>query len=951
MIGLTLYAQHSCVIDDQSPPAALVVTGCNSVELTLDEILAFPNANFDVAFHFKANDNGENFTCDPNDPIVASNWFLYAQNFANSVLDEMNTRMSSALLLNSQNSDAKIRFSLLNGGDCNSIYLYESNESFNDLSDAINLHFVNDPNDPGIRGWTDYGSNNIYIENVLDAFLNGSNNTWDLGRLINHEFGHTRNLKHSFNCSNPCDGVDIIVEDECCGQCWPTYSNSSGCWGCSSQNLMMAYGTQLHFTECEFIQIWTYMVNNPRPYQDFDICEETTGVNEIVYDLNAYEIWDDNKAFNKDVRIKSGTTIEVQCEVLMGNNKRIIVEQGAKLIVNDGLISNLCSDLWRGIQVYGGSSDYAVEVINNSTIENTSVAAISMFHHDGWLLGQGNAHILIDNSTFNNCKRVLAMGAFRPSYNTTVVNNSVHNGGKWSITNWNCYNVDITNNEFNDISNECIVTEVGQFRIEGNTFNSGRADILLANVNPGYGTLIQDNQFNGANTGVRALGTTFGQHKIRYNQFLTGEFDLFIDGDNNYLIERNDITADFGGVFADNGNYSNEVFYNQVEGNFVGLMPLGSNGNYLFYNNCFNTSYADNYIEGQVSSVQAGSGFDPANNCFTHQGNANHPTFDMTGNPDPFIYLEPLDEIIDCGDAEKAHPAITIEYAPPTDNPCGEAGSGNVIPPQINPCNPIKSIKETQLAINWLENKILQIQNDPNLTEEQKLRYIAFYQRCLNRVKWLWIEVMLEDGRFEEVRDSLRTDESDDAILAIYTSYIHENNLEEAQQYLLFQTNASEQLSDFITIQLINLNRLRNGNVYNASESELADIETIARKRHPYAGYAKALYYWLTRELISTELPEIFKKHEVTPRSLQSKSTRDEIAIYPNPFSNLLTLKYRGKESANVMIVDLFGRAMYNNTINSSTEINTSHWNSGMYIVTIRSNNEIIRQEKLMLIH
>lgn len=946
-------AQHECVIDDLNPPSALQGTGCNQIELTLDEILALPDANFKIAFHFKANSIGDNFTCDPNDPIVTSNTFLYAPTLVNAVINEMNTRMSSALLLNGQNTDAKITFSLINGGDCNSIFLYESNESFTVLPDAINIYFINVPNDPGIRAWTTYGSNKMYIENVLEAFLNGSNNFWSIGRVMNHEFGHTRNLLHSFNCNNPCNGIDIVVEDECCGQCWPDDSNSSGCWGCSSQQLIMAYGIQLHFTECEFIQLWNYIVNNPRPYQEFNICEETTGSNEIIFDVNAHVVWNDKKVFNTDVRIKPGTIIEVQCDVLMGNEKRITVEQGAKLIVNGGRISNLCSGQWRGIQVYGGSSDYSVEVINNSTIENTSLPAISMFHQDGWLLGQGNAHVFIDNSVFNNCKRVLAMGALLPSYNTTVVNNTSHNGGKWSITNWNCYNVKITNNEFNNITNECIVTEVGQFQIEGNTFNSGRADILFANVNPGFGSIIDNNQFNGANTGVRALGTTFGQHKVKRNQFWTGQFDLFMDGDNNYLINNNDVTSDFGGVFVDNGNHSNEVFLNQIDGSFVGLMPLGSNGAYLFYENCFNTTFVDNYIEGSIGGVQAkfNSFIEPATNCFTHQGNVNHSVYDMIGNPDPFSYVEPNSVPLNCTNAEKAHPNIIRITTPPGsfELPCGQAGPGNGFATLINYCNPIKSIPDAQLAINWLGNMILEVQNNTNLNDEQKSLYIAFYKRCLKRVKWLWIEVMFEDGRFEEVRDSLNTDGSDDAIIAIYTSYIFENDLDEAQQYLSSLLLSSEQLSDFVTIQLINLQRIRNGNVYEASGLELTTIENIAIKRHPYSGYAKALYYWLTDEIISTELPDVFTGNNLEPRSSILTVTKEEIAIYPNPFNDLLSIISKSNRRANLRIVDLLGRTMYDDNIHGILEINTSQWNSGTYIVTITLDGEIILQDKVLL--
>jgi hypothetical protein len=184
------------------------------------------------------------------------------------------------------------------------------------------------------------------------------------------------------------------------------------------------------------------------------------------------------------------------------------------------------------------------------------------------LLGDGNAQVLLDNSTFKNCKSMLAMGSRNPSFNRTKVNDCTHNQGKWSVTNWNCLGVEITNNTFNNVSDECIVTSSGQLKIEGNEFHSGLADVLFANVLPGFGSNLSFNEFYGNNTGVRSLGSSLGQHLIEKNQFLAGEFDVFMDGDNNYIIRNNDITADYGIVSVDNGLSSNEISYNDVNGSY-----------------------------------------------------------------------------------------------------------------------------------------------------------------------------------------------------------------------------------------------------------------------------------------------------------------------------------------------------------------------------------------------
>ena len=90
----------------------------------------------------------------------------------------------------------------------------------------------------------------------------------------------------------------------------------------------------------------------------------------------------------------------------------------------------------------------------------------------------------------------------------------------------------------------------------------------------------------------------------------------------------------FGVISIDNGLHSNDIRKNNIIGNLIGLMPLGVNTNYLFYDNCFNTSFADGFIEGQINDPQAHAlTLQAANNCFTHQGDDIHPTFDLAGTP------------------------------------------------------------------------------------------------------------------------------------------------------------------------------------------------------------------------------------------------------------------------------------------------------------------------------
>ena len=212
IFSLTVYAQESCEAGDEGGDESYKLLQCNMIDLeSLDEVDALPYITYQVAIHFVANSNGENFTCDLNDPILNINELLYGPLFAEKFISNANNRMAEAVILDGQVTDAKIRFELVNGGGCNSVFFYTSANQVQYLDNAINVRFL--PSS-GNSGYTNYGSNRITQRGALVEFLSGSNNFWKFGDTFVHEFGHTRNLRHTFNCNNPCNGDGFIVEEE-----------------------------------------------------------------------------------------------------------------------------------------------------------------------------------------------------------------------------------------------------------------------------------------------------------------------------------------------------------------------------------------------------------------------------------------------------------------------------------------------------------------------------------------------------------------------------------------------------------------------------------------------------------------------------------------------------------------------------------------------------------------
>ena len=681
------------------------------------------------------------------------------------------------------------------------------------------------------------------------------------------------------------------------------------------------------------------------------ICDELQNVCPVQ--AIADETIDQPMSVFGDLIVKEGVTLTVTSEIYFSNSSRVIVEPNAKFIVDGGLLTSKCGETWKGIKVHGGNTDFDVKITNGAVVENTSKAAVSMYAHEPWpeIQNFGNGILQADNSTFNNTHLIAEFMSWSPLPNSSYIRDCVQNGGLWSIVNWNCQGIEISDNVFNDIDHSAIVTELGSFNITGNNFNSVKNDILFNNVSAGISTRIFSNEFNGLEKGYNSRGTTFGQNIIRNNKFQNGEIGVMNDGHNQYNLVMNTLNSRVGSVSIDNGAGIADVLDNDFSGNFVGAFPIGKNYDYNFFRNCYSTTFKDNYIIGAISPVVHGNG-GTADNCFTHQGNDNSNIQDIGGNPNPFVYIEGNDDPLDCRNAILADLSVTRYSLNGGNFPtnCGSTLTPGVI--EGNYFFPRRSVQNEILeAQNWLSNKLVEIENDPSLSAQEHERFNHIYSTALWRVKSYLFEFYVKEGLFEDARSLYSEELRDDSKVYIFSSYIMKNDLVEARNYLNSIVSESEQMADFISIQNINLDRLPSGPFYEPSQEELNTVKNIAIKRHPYAAYGKALHYAFTGEIISSELPDL-SKEKATTKSIATGQDEKEVAIYPNPFNAYLNIKATGYEVIEIEVSDFFGKAVYKGSTDQ-TKINlpTENWNQGVYLISIKSAGKMILTEKIVLLN
>jgi len=67
-----------------------------------------------------------------------------------------------------------------------------------------------------------------------------------------------------------------------------------------------------------------------------------------------------------------------------------------------------------------------------------------------------------------------------------------------------------------------------------------------------------------------------------------------------------------------------------------------------------------------------------------------------------------------------------------------------------------------------------------------------------------------------------------------------------------------------------------------------------------------------------------------------SETKRDEMSLYPNPSTGIVTLKTGTNSNANVVITDVFGKIIFDRKLSGQTnEINLSDFSAGIYFVKV----------------
>lgn len=964
-------------------------------------------ARIEVEFHIVRHNlaaTNEQFYCDPNQ---GTNPRLYLPDVVNTLLFEANKKLREPdedIIGNPgivEDTRIRYRFSPDPNNTCDGFTFYDVpnnlvgiNQVINNINpvlsdDKLHIFLWEDRNQgPCFVGGTAMRFNLITLHNLLSnrAICFDSNQHYAQGRLLNHEFGHILGLPHGHSCQNNC--FDMNPVEQCMGgqnqdQCWPTWGGSDGgfcgpMWG--NTNNMMSYNPhQTAITPCQWDIMMNSLAYNPGlEYVDFCTYERS----DLVIPAGEEVFWNDHPRFlNQNIIVETGATLTISCQLRMGTDKRITVERGAKLNIDNGWITNLCRDSnWEGIVVHGNvdkeqpdifdelEADDAgvVHIYNESIIQNAdigvNVRGRGFVSWEDQVAHRGGV-IVAENSYFRNNRVGVGFMRYEKVNNSRFINcifEELSDCDHRTITGvsiWACRNILFQGNTFQNLDGTGIEgIGLGINVLSGNTFRNLYPGILILNSSSSslsnitrIGGGSEPNTFEDNPVHILSFAADeLNRINIRNNDFSGGVIGAEMNGPSRFSIFNNDFeNMDHGVRSIHTLDAVSEVDCNLFENIQIPLEIQGNNEKLTFAGNVFEGGLRDVLLQnfgttaGEILSVQGQFNNSP-NNCFSKTNQSADIT---TGsNTISFQYLIPSNNTEFCIDPEVG----TNNYEKQTvQSNLYICGSEEIEEPQygdIELYNVRDSIREANdVLMNEPENSLaLQKKNYYRTMEDIILR--SLIKKNISQLDFVGAENLISD---------------EPSFLNRRLSYMVKLAAKDYQgaTALLLNSFPSDNLEDvyFVRTQRLHLAGLMANEPFILTESEKADLCIIRNSKTLARNYAEGLLWMYDRE--NYEIGGSNCKATKKEKKDVNNSEVPFFKLYPNPANNFFICNYSTENLSlttqiNLQIYDINGKQIFTMLLDESGQerISTTGLAEGVYLVTMRQNGIIVNQDKLIVL-
>lgn len=387
----------------------------------------------------------------------------------------------------------------------------------------------------------------------------------------------------------------------------------------------------------------TVTSHNYIPYQATILVVDDCNYNSTTNNISIDQTWSGFQYSNCDININPNVKLTLTGTLLMNPNSKITIQPGGLLEVNGGKITNGCGDLWRGIEVWGNSTQhqytyygncYQGKVIlqNGAVIENAAEGIMNwkdgdwnsiggiIQANDAYFINNHRAVLMVPYSNFNpNNPSELRndLSYFKKCHFET--NNNLPNSEFFSfITLWKVKGISIKGCTFENLNpNAATSSELGMgiysidanFEVDNSCSNDSVSPCpanniiisrfnhlhygiktLKAETNNTYSVLnaeIKNCAFGIFNSGVDNAIANYNKilYETPYPLSPSTVAGIYFNGGTAYTVEENEFVSSLSNItttavyILNTGTEQNKIYKNTVTGFNYGLKAIGNNRN------------------------------------------------------------------------------------------------------------------------------------------------------------------------------------------------------------------------------------------------------------------------------------------------------------------------------------------------------------------------------------
>ena len=713
------------------------------------------------------------------------------------------------------------------------------------------------------------------------------------------------------------------------------------------------------------------------------------------------QVYDGIRMISGDLVLEAGAVLTISGTVKFGQNSRLVVKRGARLILDGGKLTNYCGEYWDGIFVEGNQAvgqavsafinplptqAGTVLMINGAEISHARVGIQTLNNDYPWPLyaDYWGGLIHAEDSYFRNNRRAVAfMRNGFPDKSKFI--ECTFDGHHLGVTIWAANGVEFNGCTFKNFEKEGIGVVDANIKvlqcpeISGSPLSSA-IKMTQTIISTSNGSEIENNVFNSGLHGVHCNSSyNISESKIINNTFSTVQFGVHVQGYSDYLIEGNNFFgADIGTLHASTGDQLNITQKNIYNGSFIGNYFVSDNHGLLFTENCFsNTDEYDNVIvvppgpNGRIYPQQKAGYVDEAGNCFTKNTVTSFfRLFWSAQNNTPWekpnYFINSTTPSVSCKKptTNPGTSILNVIFDSSLSSEYCASLPGIILPTNKKYCNFPDSMSKVDILnrMTMLQNEITSLQNQLNLlnaNDPETISLIAYLTsqillktHCLRKLKGKIIIFQKEDNELPSKRNEYAL-ESDFIVKTMYLGALIESNyLSDASLFLNQIGAVTQEEQDFVFVQNINIARLASGPNYQLQNSDESMLIQIGKKFDPLSGFARGVYTAITGEYIDLDIP--LPGSSVLPRSTEivEKQTNG-FSVYPNPTNDHLFIMApeNSQSEYTFTLQDVLGNEVQKHQFSGKEtkfSLPMTTLNNGLYILTIKDGNTSLLVEKIV---